>query len=198
MFKEFGGKVKKWTTFNEAWTFTFLGSGSGKAPSVPPYMDNDIWPYVAGHNVILAHLLATQTFRKLQSDGTLSEDHMIGIVNNQDWRQPYTPTPADMAAAQVELQGQLGWFADPIYGVNGVHDYPDSMKLLKPYMPTFSNQEKEMLKQNVPDYFGLNHYGTGFAKATLDGTVIVQDGTVQGQSTWLYGAAWGFRQLLNW
>lgn len=41
LLKEFGSKVKVWATFNEAWTFTYLGSGYGKAPSVQPYMDKD-------------------------------------------------------------------------------------------------------------------------------------------------------------
>jgi len=42
---------KMWATFNEAWTFTHLASGYGKAPSIQPYMDVNVWPKVAGHNV---------------------------------------------------------------------------------------------------------------------------------------------------
>lgn len=75
--------MKTWVTFNEAWTFTFLDSGSGKAPSVQPYMDMDVWPYVAGHNVIFAHAAAVETFRSLQKSGFLTKDHTIGITNNQ-------------------------------------------------------------------------------------------------------------------
>ena len=45
---------KMWATFNEAWTFTHLASGYGKAPSMQPYMDVDVWPKVAGHNVPVA------------------------------------------------------------------------------------------------------------------------------------------------
>merc|ERR1719436_1963506 len=32
-FRLFGDRVKTWITFNEAWTFTFLASGYGKAPT---------------------------------------------------------------------------------------------------------------------------------------------------------------------
>ena len=142
VFKEYGSKVRTWATFNEAWTFTYLGSGYGKAPSVQPYMDMDIWPYVAGHNVIFAHLAAMKAFRQLQNSGALSKYHKIGITNNQDWREPASGSPQDIAAAEAQLEGQLGWYCDPIYGLDGVHDYPMSMKRLRPYMPEFSETEK--------------------------------------------------------
>ena len=53
-------------------------------------------------------------------------------------------------------------YCDPIYGVNGVHDYPYSMRSTLPYMPKFSDEEKSLLKAYKPDAFGLNHYGTSF------------------------------------
>merc|ERR1712232_458843 len=198
LLKEYGSSVKTWVTFNEAWTFTFLGSGYGKAPSVQPYMDNDVWPYVAGHNVILAHLAATKVFRDMQATGTLTREHTIGMTNNQDWREPKSAAPKDIAAAEAAVQGQLGWYSDPVYGVNGIHDYPDSMKRLRPYLPVFTDDEMADLKANRPDFFGLNHYGTGFAANSNGGTVVTEDGIVAGESVWLFGAGWGFRKLLNW
>jgi len=200
LLREYGSKVKTWATFNEAWTFTFLGSGFGKAPSIQPYMDNDIWPYVAGHNVILAHLAAAKAFRTLQQEKTLSDSHMLGITNNQDWREPASHSPQDIAASQAALEGQLAWYCDPIYGNGGMHDYPDSMKRLRPYLPAFSEAEKADLKAYRPDFFGLNHYGTGYVSfdQATNVTTTFEDGIVQGQSVWLYGAGWGFRKLLNW
>jgi len=198
---EYGPKVKKWATFNEAWTFTFLGSGKGKAPSVQPYMDMDIWPLVAGHNVILAHASAVAIFRSMQKTGRLQVGSMIGITNNQDWREPSSGSVLDIAAAQAAVEGQLGWFADPIFGVNGVHDYPASMKKLQRYgMPTFSFADKAWLAQLRPDFFGLNHYGTGYVSFNPEdnSTTISEEGLVQAESAWLFNAAWGFRKLLNW
>jgi beta-glucosidase/6-phospho-beta-glucosidase/beta-galactosidase len=93
LYKEFGGKVKKWVTFNEAWTFTYLGSGYGKAPSVQPYMNMTYWPYVAGHNVILAHMKAVEAFRDAQNHGTVRKDSIIGMSNNMDWREPASHSP---------------------------------------------------------------------------------------------------------
>jgi beta-glucosidase/6-phospho-beta-glucosidase/beta-galactosidase len=201
LYKEFGGKVKKWVTFNEAWTFTYLASGYGKAPSVQPYMNMTLWPYVAGHNVILAHMKAVEAFRDAQLDGDVHKDAQIGMTNNMDWREPASHDPKDIAACFSQLEGQLGWFADPVYGVNGVHDYPDSMKRLLPYLPEFSDDEKKYLKANRPDFFGQNHYGAGFVHNDNGAVVTTESngnyGIVQGQSVWLFGAGWGFRKLLN-
>jgi len=200
LLKEFGGKVKTWVTFNEAWTFTALGSGAGKAPSVQPYLNASVWPYVAGHNVLLAHLRTVEVFREMQRTGVLSKDHTIGITNNQDWREPATSSPQDIAAAAVQLEGQLGWYADPIYGVDGLHDYPRSMKLSLPYLPTFTEEEKASFKANRPDFFGLNHYGTGFVSfdATTQSSSTNFPGLPMAKSVWLFQAGWGFRKLLNW
>ena len=38
-FREYGSKVKHWVTFNEAWTFTVLGYGSGSKAPGRPYTD---------------------------------------------------------------------------------------------------------------------------------------------------------------
>ena len=198
MLKEYGSKVKLWATFNEAYTFTYLASGYGKAPSAQPYMDMDIWPYVAGHNVILGHLSVVMKFREFQSSGVLTPEHRIFITNNQDWREPLTDSKDDIAAAMYEVERQLAWFCDPIYGVDGVFDYPYSMRSTFKYMPSFTDHEKQLLKENRPDFFGLNHYGTGYVKYEQGKNVVVNGKLQQGKSSWLHRAAWGYRKLLNW
>jgi len=198
LLKEYGKKVKMWATFNEAWTFTHLASGYGKAPSMQPYMDVDVWPKVAGHNVILAHLKVVMKFREMQTKGHLTPGHRIFITNNQDWREPLTDKAEDIAAAHYLVEGGLGWYCDPIYGVNGVHDYPYSMRSTLPYMPKFSDEEKSLLKAYKPDAFGLNHYGTSFVAYDGGKYTITHGKLVQGKSSWLFRAAWGYRKLLNW
>jgi hypothetical protein len=195
LLKEYGRKVKTWVTFNEAWTFTYLASGYGKAPSVQPYMNVSVWPYVAGHNIIMAHAKVVATFNDMKQAGELPKESIIGITNNQDWREPASFSRHDIAASEVEHEGQLGWYSDPIYGVKGVHDYPETMKLAQPYMPTFTDEEKKLLEENRPDFFGLNHYGTGF-KSDKNG--VTEEGLAQGKSTWLFMSGWGFRKMLNW
>lgn len=198
LLQEYGDKVKAWATFNEAWTFTALASGYGKAPSQQPYMDVDIWPKVAGHNVILAHLMVVMKFREMQKSGALTPEHKVFITNNQDWREPLTEKKEDIAAAHYLIEGGLGWFCDPIFGVDGVHDYPKSMRKTLKYLPKFSEEEMKLLKENKPDAFGLNHYGTSFVAYDNGKYTTTHAGLVQGKSSWLFRAAWGYRKLLNW
>jgi len=70
-FKTFGQKVKKWITFNEPQSFTWIGYGAGAhAPGrCSPYVadhclsdggggDTPTEPYITSHIVILAHAKA--------------------------------------------------------------------------------------------------------------------------------------------
>ncbi|CAJ1385511.1 unnamed protein product [Effrenium voratum] len=197
-FRLFGDRVKFWVTFNEAWTFTKLASGAGKAPGIQPYMNPMLDPYIAGHNVLRAHAAAVDLYRRKYQ---AQQKGQIGITNNFDWREPKTNTEADIAAAERAIVFNLGWYSEPIFGDG---DYPAEMRAaFKDTLPSFTEEEKRMLKGSA-DFFGLNHYGTGWFSASKDpgwdnsyGTVN-ESGFVHGQSKWLYGAGWGLRKLLNW
>lgn len=204
-FSQFSDRVKFWVTFNEAWTFTWLGSGGGKAPGIDAFSEMPKWPLVAGHNVLLAHAAAVDVFRSKYAQ---SSGGVIGITNNIDWKEPKTTAPADVAAAQRALEFQLGWFADPIFGADG--DYPPAMRtILGPLLPTFSDEEKASLNGSA-DFFGLNSYGTGWASDSDDAGFCscycnVDEGAgpdgpafPKAQSAWLYGSGWGIRKLVNW
>lgn len=55
-FSAFGGRVKKWITFNEPWVFTVFGYSDGSM--APNMKDPGRSEYQAGRNVILAHAKA--------------------------------------------------------------------------------------------------------------------------------------------
>ena len=110
-------------TFNEAWTATKLASGSGKAPGIKPFMDPTLDPYIAGHNILNAHAAAVDIYRRKYKP---SQGGIIGITNNQDWREPKTDGAQDIAAAERAILFQLGWFSEPIFGQHG--DYPPEMR----------------------------------------------------------------------
>jgi len=137
------------------------------ASGVAPYTNQTIWPYIASHNVILAHLEAVIKFRELQTELPQLSTARIGIVLNSDWREPKAPCGPDIGAAVRAMEGMLGVFADPVWGrPDGQHDYPDSLRrLLGARLPTFSAEERALLKANRPDLFGLNHYATSYAEA---------------------------------
>lgn len=202
-FKNFGDRVKHWITFNENWCTAVLGHGVGV---FAPGRTSPDEPYVAGHNLLLAHGLAARSFRENGHDG------VIGLTNNCDWREPLTDSPGDRDAAQRALEFFLGWFTDPV--VFG--DYPQVMRQrLGKRLPEFAADESDLLTGSV-DFLGLNHYATHFvsdgppknggidAVASNGGMVCDQDiylSVDPGWETTDMGwpvVPWGFRKLLCW
>ena len=211
VFGRYGDRVKHWLTFNEAWTFTWLGGGWGKAPALPAYSGMDTgngpkWAYVAMHNVLWAHGAAVDLYR---TTFQAAQGGKIGITNNCDWREPLTRDARDVAAAERAIEFQLGWASDPIFGAAG--DYPAAMReLVGDALPVFTAEQKALI-QGSADFYGLNHYGTGWAQFDegapgADKTyATVSEGAgpngpafVRAQSVWLFGSGWGFRKMLNW
>merc|ERR1740121_3592696 len=212
-------EVKNWSTFNEAWVASKLSSGSGKAPSTAPFLDEDVWPYVAAHNMIMAHALAGDLVRKQYPQLQFS------IVNNCDYQHPIDDKdPVNVAFANHLIDAWLGWFMHPVYGIpNGsggfVHDYPESLRVgaykLK-YLPQFTAAEKELLStaRSALKAIGLNHYGTNMVDAEGNTSKVGKTkmfdnkiplsysfevkGIPTAESGWLNMAPWGLRKLLNW
>jgi beta-glucosidase/6-phospho-beta-glucosidase/beta-galactosidase len=210
-FREYGGKVKYWTTFNEAWTFTVLGYGTGSKAPGRPYTNIARYPYLAGHHVLLAHAEAYEAFK---ADATLtSRGAQIGITNNCDFTEPASDAPEDIAAAERVNEWWLAWFTDPIW----LGHYPDSMvRKLGARLPTFTPAEAAKLKGSS-DFFGLNHYGSRFARASpsppgygdhgdhgvmywsdFEAATFVSDDFPKAASVWLFSVPWGLRKLLSW
>jgi beta-glucosidase/6-phospho-beta-glucosidase/beta-galactosidase len=200
VFDALGDRVKYWVTFNEPWSFIFLGSGFGKAPGIREFSDMKSDPWVGAHNVLNAHAAAVNLYRTKYAR---KQGGLIGITNNVDWSEPKTDDPRDVAAADRSVLFQLGWFSEPIFGGNG--DYPPEMrKLYGDRLPRFTTEQRRLLNGSA-DFFGLNHYGTSWAEYTphnprpdLSYATTSHDGFVQGASGWLFGSGWGFRKLLNW
>ena len=70
-FREFGDRVKHWTTLNEPLRFAFFGHGIGiHAPGRTSNRtrsaegDSSIEPYVVGHHALLAHATAVDIYNK--------------------------------------------------------------------------------------------------------------------------------------
>lgn len=72
-FDNFGDKVKNWLTFNEPQTFTSFSYGTGVfapgrcSPGLDcaiPTGNSLVEPYIAGHNILLAHAEAVDLYNK--------------------------------------------------------------------------------------------------------------------------------------
>ncbi len=167
-FRHFGDRVKHWITLNEPWCSAFLGHGNGY---FAPGRSSDSEPYVAAHNLIRAHAKAVHVYRSQYKE---SQQGVIGITNNCDWREAKTDEPKDQAAAQRALEFFLGWFADPIYK----GDYPKVMReLVGDRLPQFTEEDRKLIKGSS-DFFGLNHYTTMYASDA--GTNDIDNSDVSG------------------
>jgi len=214
VFGEFGDRVKKWITFNEPLSFTWLGYGTGlHAPgrcsnrTICAAGNTSTEPYIAAHNVLLAHSAAVNLYKKGFQP---TQGGIIGITLNCDWAEPYSSSQADVSAAERHLEFQLSWFADPVFK----GDYPQSMKtLVGDRLPRFTQAQQLMLNGSW-DYFGLNHYTSGYSRNnpkpvpgggwSEDQQVTVldsRDGKLigpQADSSWLYVVPWGIHRMLRW
>jgi beta-glucosidase/6-phospho-beta-glucosidase/beta-galactosidase len=204
-FERFGNRVKRWITLNEPWVVAILGYGLGTfAPGIKSNSD----PYLAGHHLLIAHAQAVSCYRKEFQE---TQQGLIGITNNCDWREPLTEKQEDIAAAERAIEFILAWFTDPIY----LGHYPASMvERLGQKLPLFSEVEIELIKGST-DFFGLNHYTTLFA-AEAQGSghkdpVYGNDGLSEDQNvqlsvdpSWNVTAMhwavvpWGCQKLLEW
>ena len=154
-FNRYGDRVKNWITLNEPWCSAVLGHGFGNHA---PGRKSETEPWIAGHNLLLAHARSVQIYRK---EYAASQRGRIGLVMNCDWREPLTDSKEDQLAAELGLEFMLGWFADPVYS----GDYPESMKIrLGKRLPEFTEEEKILLKGSS-DFFGLNHYSTHYSRS---------------------------------
>lgn len=202
-FEAFGDRVRHWITLNESWCSAVIGYGLG---AFPPGRRDSEQPYLAAHNLLLAHAMAARTFREGGFDGR------IGIANNCDWREPLTGAEADRRAAERALQFFYGWFTDPlVFG-----EYPEMMReKLGGRLPEFTSDERKFVAGSV-DFLGLNHYTTLYASAEPPavgcdigpngngGMIADQDVFLSVDPAWVQTdmvwsiVPWGLRKMLNW
>ncbi|KAL5990473.1 Beta-glucosidase 18 [Asimina triloba] len=164
-FKKFGDRVKYWVTTNEPNVFVKAGYLSGTYPPAhcsAPFGnctggDSATEPYIAAHNVILAHATATEIYRRKYQ---FKQGGYIGIVMSAAWYEPLRDIPADELAVERALAFETPWFLDPIiYG-----DYPPEMRqILGLRLPIFSLSDRKKL-QNKLDFIGVNHYTTLYVR----------------------------------
>ncbi|KAK4542943.1 hypothetical protein RGQ29_033164 [Quercus rubra] len=164
-FKEFGDRVKHWTTLNEPQMFSSGGYASGQfAPGrCSAWQDlnctggnSSTEPYLVTHHLLRAHAEAVKVYKqKYQA----AQKGVIGITLNSHWLVPFNDSIENQNATQRYLDFMLGWFLDPL--ING--DYPHSMRsLVKDRLPKFT-EEQSMLVKGSFDFIGLNYYTAFYA-----------------------------------
>lgn len=165
-FNEFGEKVKHWFSINEPQIYALLSYDYGTFPagrcSPPegecPAGDSATEPYIATHNLILAHATAVDLYR---SKYQASQGGEIGISLNCNWSEPYSDSYRDHQAAERAMEFEFGWCLDPI--VFG--DYPFNMRaLVRNRLPYFTEEEAKMVKGSF-DFIGVNYYTGSYGRS---------------------------------
>ncbi|XP_010558348.1 PREDICTED: beta-glucosidase 23-like [Tarenaya hassleriana] len=167
LFKEYGGKVKHWMTFNEPWVYSRAGYDIGKkAPGRCSDYAQDKHECLGGrsgheaynvsHNLLLAHADAVQAFRSCDK----CKGGKIGIAHCPIWFEPHDLEDAqDGASIDRVLSFIMGWHLDPT--THG--DYPKIMKdIVRDRLPVFTEEQKKKLR-NSADFVGVNYYTAHFS-----------------------------------
>ncbi|CAL0334131.1 unnamed protein product [Lupinus luteus] len=165
-FKEYGKKVKLWTTLNEPHIFSTTGYASGtSAPGrCSDWLkqnctggDSSTEPYLVSHNLLLAHAAAIHIYRtKYQA----SDNGKIGITLNTNWFIALSENSThDIKAARRSLDFQFGWYMEPL--TKG--DYPKNMRaLVGRRLPRFTSEQARLVNGSF-DFIGLNYYSSSYA-----------------------------------
>ncbi|KAF8092209.1 hypothetical protein N665_0422s0038 [Sinapis alba] len=161
-FREFGEDVKLWTTVNEANIFAIGAYSEGILPpghcSTNKFVNcstgnSSTEPYIAGHNILLAHASVSNLYRlKYKS----KQRGLVGLAMYAYGLFPYTNSKEDKIATQRAKDFFFGWMLKPlVFG-----DYPDVMKrVVGTRLPVFSEEESEQVKGSS-DFIGIIHYTT--------------------------------------
>ncbi|CAM0884555.1 unnamed protein product [Alopecurus aequalis] len=160
-FREFGGRVSYWTTIDEP-NVGVIGSYDGgfMAPghcSDPFGMtkctigDSTVEPYIAAHNMLLAHASATRLYRqKYQA----MQKGVVGLNIYSFWAYPFSNSTVDLQATKRFMDFIFGWILEPL--MSG--DYPETMKkIVGSRLPSFTRTQSEAIIGSV-DFIGINHY----------------------------------------
>jgi beta-glucosidase len=160
-FREFGDRVSYWTTIDEP---NVGAIGSYDAGIIAPghcsdpfgitkctIGDSTVEPYIAAHNMLLAHASATRLYReKYQA----IQKGVVGLNIYSLWAYPLSNATLDLEATKRLVDFTFGWVLEPL--ISG--DYPETMKkIVGSRLPTFTRTQSEAVIGSV-DFIGINHY----------------------------------------
>ncbi|XP_057437050.1 beta-glucosidase 11-like [Lotus japonicus] len=165
-FREFGDRVKYWTTVNEGNVYSMFGYDLGMLPPQrcsPSFITNcskgnsSTEPYLVAHHMLLAHASAVRLYRKKYKG---LQHGFIGFNLLSFGLVPLTNSNEDISATQRAQDFLIGWFLNPFtFG-----EYPDSMKKnAGSRLPSFTQKESNLVQGSI-DFLGINFYYSFYVK----------------------------------
>lgn len=152
-FREFGDRVKYWSTCNEPLLNAFgpytMGMGI-------PYIKDFSMGITAAHHMVLAHFEAVRLLRKMWPDAR------IGSVHNTGRYYCLSFDPKDIEAAERRQASQF-LLSDPMI----LGKYPQELLDYEPFAKYIPQEYIDQVKEKfMPcDFIGLNYYQPGFSRA---------------------------------
>ncbi|RIW27805.1 beta-glucosidase [Bacillus salacetis] len=153
MFKEFGGKIKKWITINEPWCVSFLSNFIGV--HAPGYQDLQLATTIS-HHLLLAHGKAVRRFRESGIEGG------IGYAPNTEWNEPFSSKQEDVDACRRATGWFIEWFFDPVFKGSYPEFMTDWLKQ-KGVTLAIEDGDMEIISQEI-DFLGINYYTGSVAR----------------------------------
>ncbi|API92144.1 MULTISPECIES: glycoside hydrolase family 1 protein [Virgibacillus] len=163
LFKAFGDRVKYWVSLNEQNVFTRLGYQTAMHP---PGVKNVKLFYQVNHHANLANANAIKEFRKYVPDGKIGPSFAYSPA------YAATSKPEDVLAAENAEEFTNHWWMD-IYAWG---EYPKAIWNYlerKRIAPQVEEGDFTLLKQEKPDFMGVNYYQTTtYERNPLDGVTM--------------------------
>ena len=145
LFREYGGKVKTWVTFDEPFCGAFIG--------------NYLGTYAPGLRDFSTALLVS--YHMLRACHEMLPDAKIGIALNISDCKPATCKPADAEAAYRADGYRNRWFLDPLYKGSFPKDMLDWYEAQGVILPAISREDLKIISTRQ-DFLGLNYYSPHF------------------------------------
>jgi 6-phospho-beta-galactosidase len=173
-FENFGDRVKKWTTFNEAWAVAQNGYIIG---NFPPSIKYDIPKAVQSmHNMMVAHSKVLNLYKSMNLPGE------IGIIHTLEGKYPITDSAEDKRAAELDytISNKFmldacfkGYYAeDTIETINEIlTQNGGKLEIYDGDMEAFKEAAAQI------DFLGMNYYSSHFLKAYDGESNIYHNGT---------------------
>ncbi|CAL5210844.1 unnamed protein product [Lathyrus oleraceus] len=159
-FREFGDRVKHWTTVNEGNMYSMIGYDLGLVQPQRCSPDSifncskgnsSTEPYLVTHHMLLAHASAANLYRNKYK---VKQQGFIGFNILVHGYLPLTNTSEDVIATKRAQDFFIGWYLNPFF----FGEYPAVMKKnVGSRLPIFTNRESNLVKGSI-DFLGVNFY----------------------------------------
>lgn len=173
-FENFGDRVKKWVTFNEAWAVAQNGYIQGDFPPNEKY--NIPKAVQIMHNMMVAHAKVVELYKSMKLDGE------IGIIHTLEGKCPITNSKEDQRAAYLDYTLSNKFMLDACFK----GEYPkETIDTINEIMTKNGGRLKiydgdlDVLKSASEkiDFLGMNYYSSHFLKAYEGESEIHHNGT---------------------